>query len=168
MILNPSQANLAEDTPVYCLSCSYCLTGISTGFCPECGRKFDVNDPHSYGSDPTQTQNVVTALKWFQRLHHVFYMAVIFILLQACLLPLTPLIDLIFYLTWVNLTGMALIVTALLTLQTYVGFKVFGVIYALFQLIVTIILSVFFLTGLVLIPLVVQHDIERRWKAEPL
>jgi|GEM_PF-4004153 len=89
-------------------------------------------------------------------------------LLQALILPQLAKDPLIFFMAWVNLTGLILIVIGLLSLQTYVSVKVFGVIYALFQLIVTIILSVFFMSGLLLIPLVVRRDVLRRWKREPL
>src|SRR5690349_18712264 len=32
-----------------CLGCGYCLRGLHTQQCPECGREFDPSDPRTYG-----------------------------------------------------------------------------------------------------------------------
>lgn len=35
-----------------CLTCGYLLTGLQSGQCPECGRKFDPENPASYSTKP--------------------------------------------------------------------------------------------------------------------
>ena len=37
---------------MHCLSCSYDLTSLVTGTCPECGRSFDTGNPSTYDSRP--------------------------------------------------------------------------------------------------------------------
>ncbi len=60
----------------FCLACGYRLTGLASLSCPECGRPFSYNDPHTYDQSP-HTRLVRAARVYARRLTVVLLSVVV-------------------------------------------------------------------------------------------
>ncbi len=140
---------------VYCQDCSYCLAGVQSTQCPECGRSFDITDPSTVSADQTQNRTNAKALEFLHKLHRAFLaLLVLTIVTLFYSAPLGMLFGLLL---------LACTVTMMAT-QTWLANKVFGAPYAAGHLVMAMVVSPFLMVGFILMPLIVRRDILRHWQ----
>lgn len=67
----------------YCLDCGYKLMGLAEPRCPDCGRPFDPNDPHTFAFSPEQVN--LWGLGWWIIKWSILCIAILFPLVVVLL-----------------------------------------------------------------------------------
>jgi|GEM_PF-4384475 len=165
---------IKPDQAVFCLGCSYCLTGISSGQCPECGKAFDRS---SLALHPSHNMRNIALLKWSRRLYYasaIQWLLLILVILLLILIESTnpvkgpkavaPVASLIFFLTF-SVICFGLLMLILLTPLSISTLGCVNTFPAVFMVIAS---SCCFLLGVILIPPLIFNEIELLWRLKPL